>query len=1468
MAINVGTTYVIHPSITDVPFTNIEFVKGGWQTVATTTARDAIHPDRISEGQIIYVIEDTKTYSATKTENAFGEVTITWTEFFFNTSVDVGVLTSDTALSINPGTNTIGFVGTSSWAVSASYIGTASNAVSSSFSIIADSSNTINITNEASSNNFPLIFANSATGNSLIKSDNTIVYNPSTKTLSGAVTASFISGNFTTISSDSASIKELYTNHSDGTLFHVSTSIATALNTALSQGTGESAPFNGNRFITNQLLGDLLGNNIGTTGTLTDFVEQVFFPNTLPIIDSNQLFTVDEFTAVNTVIGNVVAEDPDGGSVTFNTQNIYTAGNFGINESNGNIFVKTKTSDSTNTNNFNGTPVQFFPIIVTDSKGGKTLTTVFIQVISNEAPIFRQSSVAGSPYIGLQAYSLSENDTNFAGGPKFFYFSDAEGDIITIETGSGDEGANSTEFKRDFNLHVSGTFVKLEVNPNEQLDESSFPTYNLALTASDSHFQSSEDPNSITHLPIRISLNANVFPTIGDQILTGVTESITTVGTSVGTLSASDPESDSITVHSFTLKEAFLGTFDAQGNFTATSGDIKSTLDGTSYDSPSQDPFESVNGSLDITLKSGQLLNARVANMYIYTVEVKQSGQTSTFDSADIQISIGRVRDLTLTPNFNNAYIIETATVGDRVVNWSGGKNNLGSYEGVFPDNSNNTQINISDPDNGNSSYSTAIGSITSTGTKIGFTDGTTSKNFTNDSIGFKNVSSNILGSIYNSDNTLTCILTIRRSEFPPSITSFTFDVNISNNNGPLISLDKISPQFTVNHNTSLAVPNNNLAKLTLNDAEGDTIDHSSLNFTGTNLQVVRTQTEVITPINLTTSTITTTTNSNTTGTVSNTSTTGFTVNMDANKSAQVEVFCSSFQQGLTYNVTARVRRTSGPAGDSFRAKIITNTPFSTATILGNTTVILGVAYNMNVSFTYNQTDSTPVLEFTFSNSFISQEYVIDRLSVTTPSIGTSTFIDGDDYNLRPSTNLAADTYPFTFEIDDQHGNTGEISDSITILGASNGTFTTNGSFYIIESATTGDNIVINSNGYQGNQASITYSNDSLPLQAFTFTTSPSTILTLTNDGNDTVLLSLASNVRGNYSHPLTINETITVTSGNGFQESFDITINITENLPPFIISIVDENRSPLIEAGTGTNGENISLYTIGSPDDGPNSVNATVTNGNSYFEMGALSDNVSNVTTHLRQRTGISIPANSTINITVELNDGYNTVSLNRSFSIGAPPPPSSNIHIYSYNKTNLETLAGLNNQSVENYVENYLKGSVGVNNGLGIQSGSVIGNFASTGTDNGSSIGDASFSPSYNNAGTGFSLNGTVSKITTLSNKSNLAGVTGIASAGAISPSSTGHLLILFPDSSGLSNKPTSMLDGPSPALSNQGGRKYLYSLGGLSGFVASGVFYFNINEGTAEGHSRWGIIFTEGVTSATATYYLQDDTDSVPT
>ena len=62
MAINVGTTYVIHPDITDVPFTNIEFVKGGWQTVATIVDRDAIHPDRISTGQIIYVTETEETY--------------------------------------------------------------------------------------------------------------------------------------------------------------------------------------------------------------------------------------------------------------------------------------------------------------------------------------------------------------------------------------------------------------------------------------------------------------------------------------------------------------------------------------------------------------------------------------------------------------------------------------------------------------------------------------------------------------------------------------------------------------------------------------------------------------------------------------------------------------------------------------------------------------------------------------------------------------------------------------------------------------------------------------------------------------------------------------------------------------------------------------------------------------------------------------------------------------------------------------------------------------------------------------------------------------------------------------------------------------------------------------------------------------------------------------------------------------
>ena len=87
---------------------------------------------------------------------------------------------------------------------------------------------------------------------------------------------------------------------------------------------------------------------------------------------------------------------------------------------------------------------------------------------------------------------------------------------------------------------------------------------------------------------------------------------------------------------------------------------------------------------------------------------------------------------------------------------------------------------------------------------------------------------------------------------------------------------------------------------------------------------------------------------------------------------------------------------------------------------------------------------------------------------------------DGNDYLIRATTNLSGSTdYQMTASIKDEHGfRVGTEEHEITIAMAPVGTLTTNGTFYIIESALSGSNIVTNSNGRTGTQADVgaTYS--------------------------------------------------------------------------------------------------------------------------------------------------------------------------------------------------------------------------------------------------------------------------------------------------------------------------------------------------------------------------------------------------------
>jgi len=65
-------------------------------------------------------------------------------------------------------------------------------------------------------------------------------------------------------------------------------------------------------------------------------------------------------------------------------------------------------------------------------------------------------------------------------------------------------------------------------------------------------------------------------------------------------------------------------------------------------------------------------------------------------------------------------------------------------------------------------------------------------------------------------------------------------------------------------------------------------------------------------------------------------------------------------------------------------------------------------------------------------------------------------------------------TYSYTASVQDEHQfNTNTESDSFSIAAADIGTLTTNGTFYVIESAVSGADVVLNSNGSTGTQADV-----------------------------------------------------------------------------------------------------------------------------------------------------------------------------------------------------------------------------------------------------------------------------------------------------------------------------------------------------------------------------------------------------------
>ena len=543
---------------------------------------------------------------------------------------------------------------------------------------------------------------------------------------------------------------------------------------------GNVSSFDGNRIISNtDLPSNIYNVNFGTSGSVSNFIEKVFFPNTAPTISTNG-FTISEFVVSGSSVGTVSGTDAEGQSFTYRTASSYTSDFFRISSA-GAITLNTKSTSSINTDNTPGSGSHPFLVEAVDTFSGVGSKTIYIRVTPNTAPKWRQTSTGGSV---VTSFTQSLNENSVAENNKVrIYFTDDESDTITIGSGSVPTG---------FTITKGSTYVQLN-QTTASLDYETTPKYQLVLTASDEHYVSGDDNDSISYLPFQIAVTDNAGPSVNDQTLSSINEN-SSDGTTVGSITATDPESDTIIFSNFTLQNANLDG----------GSDIKGTLGGNSLYDPHSDPFQCSSGGV-VTRKNGVYLNSDVANRYIYQVTVTDAFNNTT-DTGNITIGIADDTQNTVSDNWTNLYIIESAISGNEIKIGSNGRTGTSGQW---------------------SAGSSQRWTVTSTNNLI------TVSSLTGSSTTLE-LDSNLSGSGVVSGQTIDVALTASEHGFETTKQYIDTTITVATNNSPNGSYTDTS----ANLNTNLGRSGSLITTLAWSDTEGDTINHSSFVFTDTSGQL------------------------------------------------------------------------------------------------------------------------------------------------------------------------------------------------------------------------------------------------------------------------------------------------------------------------------------------------------------------------------------------------------------------------------------------------------------------------------------------------------------------------------------------------------------------------------------------------------------------------------------------------------
>ena len=437
----------------------------------------------------------------------------------------------------------------------------------------------------------------------------------------------------------------------------------------ISESTGDIT-YNGDRIVSNTLLGDLFTNsyNAGTTGSIQDFLNKVFFPNTSPVITSVS-YSLNEFSSSG-VIGTILATDTEGHSLTFRTGSTYTNGYFSV-ASNGTLSVTQKALKSWNTNTdvvvAGAHPI---PIVVEDTIGATGSAIIYVRVTPNQAPKFRETSTSGVVITSVSS-NLNENSTNGT-LVKRVYFTDTENDNLTITSSSIDNN--------HFVVTKYSTYVDITQNTSS-LDYEQQAQYNFSITASDSKYGSGDDLFATASLPIVVNVTDNITPTLSNQTLSSINENSAN-GATVGTISATDAEGDTKTFLNFELHRLELD------NVLVPSGSYNGTSQLTD---PHENPFQ-MNSSGTITRKTGVYINSDLINEYQYRVQVVDNFNANS-NVAIITIPITDDTAPSLTTN-GTFYIVESAVSGSLI------RTNSNGFSGTQGDMNSNQTVSWSSSNN------------------------------------------------------------------------------------------------------------------------------------------------------------------------------------------------------------------------------------------------------------------------------------------------------------------------------------------------------------------------------------------------------------------------------------------------------------------------------------------------------------------------------------------------------------------------------------------------------------------------------------------------------------------------------------------------------------------------------------------------------------------------------------------------